>query len=454
MTSINNFHPAIQTTISFFLNKPSLSELGAKYGMSKEAVRKRVQLGSAYLEKYGKSEAESTELTQARKTIEKQASLILELRRELILRSAAIYLLKAILERIKKFYPKFKLTRLKYFEKKYLLDMLEKFTKADGLMKDFCKAIERSPETLLAWKKAYEAHGMNGLVDKRNCPNNFGMKLPSWVKVQLLRLFLRFPNWTPHQYHNYIKHDPACHWYVSVPTIKKLKELHTEKSKEEKERITKRWAFAPGTTAWNMDFTVIFKTEKYKLQLLTVSDQRSRFLFSSILLLETSTAQVMHHLEELFLKYGKPDLIKADNGPEFRMECEENLRECCVYLFNSPFYYGQFSGAHERIHRTLKNFISDFESHKNLTRLANEITAFNEEYNHDLHFDYLDSKTPFEVFSNEKDFIPKMPHVEIIKPYEKDNELRMKFTDRDANPARTTMPIIPKAEDQNLDSSI
>lgn len=446
MTSINAFHPAIQTTISFFSNKPSLSELGAELGISKEAVRKRILLGSAYLKKYNDPKVESLELTQARKSIEKQDSLILELRRELILRSSSIYLLQAALERIKKFYPRFKLSRIKSFEKKYLLDMLEKFTKANGLIKDFCKAIEKSPETLLAWKKAYEAHGINGLVDKRTCPNNFGMKLPSWVKVQLLRLFLRFPSWTPHQYHSYIKYDPACNWHVSVPTIKKLKEIHTEKSQEEKERILKRWAFAPGTTSWNMDFTVIIKTENYKLQLLTVSDQRSRFLFSSILLLETSTNQVMHHLEELFLKYGKPDLIKADNGPEFRMDCRENLRECCVYLFNSPFYYGQFSGSHERIHLTLKNFISDFESHKNLTRLVNEISSFTEQYNHDFHFDYLDGKTSFEVYSNEKDFVPKMPNVEIIKPYEKDNELRMKFSDRDGNPARITMPIIPTIE--------
>ena len=61
---------------------------------------------------------------------------------------------------------------------------------------------------------------------------------------------------------------------------------------------------------------------------------------------------MMKHLERLFLKYGKPSIIKADNGPEFRLDCREALNKFAVYLFNSPVYYGQFNGAHERIHRT------------------------------------------------------------------------------------------------------
>ena len=58
---------------------------------------------------------------------------------------------------------------------------------------------------------------------------------------------------------------------------------------------------------------------------------------------------VVNHLVDLFTKYGKPTIIKADNGPEFRTDCEEKIGSLSVHLLNNPVYYGQFNGAHERI---------------------------------------------------------------------------------------------------------
>ena len=90
-------------------------------------------------------------------------------------------------------------------------------------------------------------------------------------------------------------------------------------------------------------------------------------------------------------------MIKADNGPEFRTECRKNLEDLSVYLLNSPPYYGQFNGAHERIHRSLKDYISNFKDHKNITRLALEIESFLDEYNYKIPHDVLDGKTPSEA---------------------------------------------------------
>ena len=48
-------------------------------------------------------------------------------------------------------------------------------------------------------------------------------------------------------------------------------------------------------------------------------------------------------------------------------------------------------------------------------------------------------KTPAQIFYSEPDFIPK--DIEVITPYAKDGELRMKFTNRAGNPARLTLPL-------------
>ena len=134
-------------------------------------------------------------------------------------------------------------------------------------------------------------------------------------------------------------------------------------------------------------------------------------------------------------------MIKADNGPEFRLELRDQLKDFAVHLINSPEYYGQFNGAHERIHRKLKEFIDQFAEHQNLTKIVVQIQEFVEQYNYKMPMDSLGGKTPADVFlSDEDDFMPE--GAEIVKPYEKDGELRMKFTDRDGNLARISVPLI------------
>jgi len=428
MIRLERLDPCLQTTILYLAGNLSFSDLGQHFGITKQAAQKRVDKGNQFLTSYNEEIIEPSLYNEALVKIEKQENLILHLKQQLILSATMIFLLKAAIEKVKMFFPSYKLTRFTALQKKQILEMMGKFQKLNGTIKDFAKHINKSPEILLGWKKAFELYGINGLIDKPTRPKNFGNKVPSWIRGQLIQLFLKFPKWSEYQYHCYIKYNPTTNWYVSLPTIRNLKLNHAIKTEEERDRITKRWAFAQGTDAWTVDFTVILKTENYRLQLLTVSDCRSRFLFESVLLLETSTELMMKHLERLFLKYGKPSIIKADNGPEFRLDCRDALNKFAVYLFNSPVYYGQFNGAHERIHRNIKNYITKFEEHKNLTLLTREIDGFTNQYNHDMPLEYLRGKTPFEVYNNDKSFTPE--GVEIITPYVKDNELRMKFTSR------------------------
>lgn len=451
METLAAFHPAIQCGVTR-LADPTLTfeKIGEIFGISKQAAEQRYKKALAYLQAYtpgweridepeGKTAACGPECAT-------KDELIGHLRRRLCLASVRVQLLRYFQECVLRFYSRFKIARLPAREKKQILDHLAKFKKAGGLVKDFAAEVGRSAETLARWQEAYDKHGLAGLTDKTARPKHFGHKIPLWVKEQLVLLFLRFPRWTPYQYHSHIRNNPAIQWYVSLPVISKLKNIHLVRSAEEKERIAKRWCFAPGTEAWTVDFTCLLKTPHFKLQCLTISDHRSRFLLRSALYLNTSTEAIIRELTDLFTKYGKPLVLKADNGPEFRIECLEGLRALAIYLLNSPDYYGQFNGAHERIHRKLKAFIDPFESHQSLTRLVDELQAFQDEYNYQMPMDSLGGKTPAEIFLGEKTFTPK--GAERVTPYKKDGELRMKFTGRDGQPARMGVPTTPGSPSQ------
>ncbi|MGK5086123.1 helix-turn-helix domain-containing protein [Bdellovibrionota bacterium FG-2] len=444
MGSLAELHPAIQCAILHSSDSSlTFEEIGQKQGISKQAAQKQFVKAWRYLQAYtpGWESAGTDVATEPCPGCGSKETLIHQLKRELILAGVRAQLLKFFRESVLKFFPRFKVTRLPAWEKKRILDWLEKFKRAGGGVRDFAAASERSPETLARWQEAYEKHGLAGLTDKRTRPKNFGNKVPLWIRNHLITLFIQFPCWTPYQYHSYIRHNPATRWYVSLPTIQKLKNMHKQASEQEKERIAKRWCFAPGTSAWTVDFVCLLKTDTFKLHCFTVSDHRSRFLIHTALYLNTSTDTIIAEMEALFLRHGKPYLIKADNGPEFRVEFRDQLKDLSVYLINNPQYYGQFNGAHERIHRKMRAFITPFEKHGNLMRLVDEIKDFQDQYNYKIPMDTLDGKTPSEIFLGDGAFTTK--GAEIVTPYEKDGELRMKFTNRDGHQARIDVPIIP-----------
>lgn len=435
--TLDDFSPAIQTSIIHFSSpKMSFTDIGKRFGISKQAVAKRIALGEVFLATYGTVPIfpEMKKLTASEAENSKLKKLVKILQLQLIMYAANAFMAKAFEEMVHRYFPNLKLRRLSAFQKKRLLDHWLKFRSLGGSMKDYCQGIGRCPATLRDWIQSFEMHGMAGLHDKTSRPLHFSNKIPVWFKNQLLLLFLRFPQWTPYQYFKYIKGNPALHWHISLKTIAKLKQVHETKSTEEKKRQKKLWSFAPGTAVWTVDFTCILKTEQYKIQLLTVSDAASRFLFETALVINTSTEMVMDHLQELFIKYGRPYMIKADNGPEFRTECREDLVKCSVYLFNSPIYYGQFNAAHERIHRSIKQNITSLASHHNISRTVLEVEQARDSYNHALPLESHDNLTPAELFYCGEDY--RRSGVEIVTPYIKDGEVRVKYTNREGLPGR------------------
>ena len=63
----------------------------------------------------------------------------------------------------------------------------------------------------------------------------------------------------------------------------------------------------------------------------------------------------------------------------------------------------------------------------------------------------LNNKRPAAIFYTELDFIPK--DVQVFTPYQKEGELRMKFTGRYGQAVQIAMPLIPILSPTTNDTS-
>ena len=156
MNTITDFDPVIQTTIQYFSKKTnSYNDVAVSMGISKQAVHQRVLKGVELFKSF-RLESKNSREVELEAVILRQKEIIKTLQLQLLIKSVLMIHLECFKEKILKFYPKFKVTRYSARQKLYVLQMLDKFQRKGGLFKEFCKRINKSPETIKSWKKRYE----------------------------------------------------------------------------------------------------------------------------------------------------------------------------------------------------------------------------------------------------------------------------------------------------------
>jgi predicted DNA-binding protein YlxM (UPF0122 family) len=123
--NIPSFHPAIQTSIMYFANPElSMADIGEKSGISKQAVAKRIELGTAFFLSFGQPREfpERNELTALRKEVVRLKALVNHLQIQLVVYAAVHFTLKCFEEAIHRYFPNFKVKRFSAVQKKRLID--------------------------------------------------------------------------------------------------------------------------------------------------------------------------------------------------------------------------------------------------------------------------------------------------------------------------------------------
>jgi transposase InsO family protein len=106
---------------------------------------------------------------------------------------------------------------------------------------------------------------------------------------------------------------------------------------------------------WSLDDAELARFARHKLYLHQVQDLASRYKFTPWVGEQVLGKTVASHLEQLFLRYGPPLVLKRDNGSNLNQQAVDALlARYLVIPLNSPPHYPPYNGGIERAMREMK----------------------------------------------------------------------------------------------------
>jgi transposase InsO family protein len=184
---------------------------------------------------------------------------------------------------------------------------------------EFAPLVGVAPHTLYCWRRAFEAEGPAGLVQKpRGAPT--GSRLPEVIKRAILLMKQDHPEWGCGRISDMLMRGPALG--ASAAAVAHV--LH-EAGYETEEVPTQshppqvhRFERARPNQLWQTDlFTFILRRQNRRVYLVGFMDDYSRFITSYGLHASQSSALVIEVLRAGIASYGLPEEILTDNGSQY-----------------------------------------------------------------------------------------------------------------------------------------
>jgi len=254
-------------------------------------------------------------------------------------------------------------------------------------VREICTAAQIPRRTFYNWWNRYRECGLQGLKPRSRAPHTVHRTPPNTVEnVLALR---REKGWGPQLIAGYLRNQGTRVGSMTVYRILRQTGLNRPLEKPRTKRTYKRWQRRHPNSLWQCDLKVVDAR-----WLITILDDRSRFVTASRIFKEGSTENVLWLLNQAIHEYTKPREILTDHGSQFwsvrRGEsafdtyCEENRIKHILGGIGKPTTLGKI----ERWFRTYDLEHARFQLHR----------KFIEYYNYERPHMALDYSTPAEIY--------------------------------------------------------
>ena len=237
---------------------------------------------------------------------------------------------------------------------------------ADEPLSVLCERFGISRKTGYKWIARYNAGGPATLLDRTSRPHRPARATPTEQVARILAVRKAHPRWGPKK----LKARLEAQGMSDVPAASTIGDLLKRHGQIVPRRRRIRWTAehaerptpdGPNDT-WCVDFKGDFVLgDGTRCYPLTVTDLHSRYLLTIVCFTSTATEPVQAEFERLFKLYGVPRRIRSDNGVPFATTGPGGLSPLAIgwikrgiVLERTDPGHPEQNGAHERMHRTLK----------------------------------------------------------------------------------------------------
>jgi transposase InsO family protein len=255
-----------------------------------------------------------------------------------------------------------------------------------------CKSIMKavhsanfSVRTLKRWSAKLDKYNWD-LKDKSTKPNTIYYKVNENLKENILTLRTK-TGWGEDKLALYI---PLSH--TTINSILNNNNLCRDSHNKGKRKKWVRWQRHHPNSLWQIDHTD--EQNKFNCYTLSVLDDCSRYSLALVKSNRVTTELVIHILEELIKKHGKPKQILTDNGSAYGLNSRHSkfdiwCRRKGIYHIRTKVHSPTTNGKVERLFKTMDD---------EMEFCNNNLDNFRMRYNHFRPHSSLDNKTPADVY--------------------------------------------------------
>lgn len=289
--------------------------------------------------------------------------------------------------------------------------VLKSFNK-NGTFTDLCRDYGISTKSGYKWVKRFLEGGFPALEELSRRPASNCKKTPEEISVELIRIKNQHKTWGASKILRIYKNNNLGKFIPARSTVENIfmragfVEPKKRKRNKTKNRIQARIVPDRPNQVWTVDFKGWWYTKnKEKCEPLTVRDEFSKFILSIKVLDKGDTIHVKRAFEDIFRKYGLPDMIRSDNGPPFASAFNAlGLSRLSVWWMSLGIKLDRIdpgcpyqNGGHERMHRDMKAELEG-QIDGNLNEHQRVFDLWRDEFNTIRPHAALDLKTPSELY--------------------------------------------------------
>lgn len=226
-------------------------------------------------------------------------------------------------------------------------------------------------QTVTAWRKRYEAGGLDALADQSRRPHSSPGRIPPDVEALICEMRRHHRRWGARRIAHELKRELGNQAPSRSTTHRVLVRNGLVNSQEQQhKRVYKRWAREAPMHLWQLDIVGgVFLVNGREHKILTAIDDHSRFVVAATVLPVPSGPAVCDAFLAAITRWGAPFEVLTDNGKQFTGKftrplpvevlferiCRENGITARLTKRRSPTTTGKI----ERFHKTLRRELLD-----------------------------------------------------------------------------------------------